>query len=727
MKSVVKYLLFFFYITFSFGQFPFKKKESPIQWKHKIIPQKAKYKVGEEVLLVLEGTIQKGFHVFSAKPAKNGGYREAVLKLDKEAQGVKLVGKLLEEGTLLKEYNEIMEDTLLFYKNKVTFKQKIKITQKKARLVAFLVYQYCTDDEGQCFFPTEEIDIKLQAEGEPEKQNVAPTQTPEKPQNSDGEESPQIKEDTSRNTKTDENTATTFELPDYGKSANSGKKSSLWTTFIFAFLAGIFAIFTPCVFPMIPMTISFFLKQGKGKEEETGKGFAARLKSQGTKNALAYAFSILGIFTIIGLAMTVLFGKTILYEIASNPWMNLFFFIVLFLFGLSFLGWFEIRLPTSWATAIDKQSEKGGFLGIFFMALALVIVSFSCTGPLVGTVLIETAGGHYLEPFIGMLGFALAFALPFGILAFFPSLIQKWQQSRRGWLLTLERSLGFLELGFSFKFLSNSDLVWHLGILDREIFLAVWAVIALLWGLYLLGVFRFEGEMPVEGIGVPRMLTAAFAFGFIFYLLPGFFGAPLKMISGYLPPINEDIGVMLLRNQRISLGGNNSQPENSVCAMNRKYADILAKDTPPGFCAFYDLDEAIEYSKKVNKPLLLDFTGHTCNNCRQVENAVWVNPKVKEKINNDFILVSLFVDERIPLEKTVKTKEGRKLRTVGDKWLHLQDSLFGVQAQPYYVIVDENLRPLAEPHAFGLDVDKYLKFLEKGLTNYRRLKGQNKE
>ncbi len=658
-------------------------------------------------------------------PAKNGGYREAILELDKEAKGVKLQGKLLEEGKLLTEYNDIMEDTLKFYKGKVTFKQKIKITQKNARLIAFLTYQYCTDDEGQCFFPTEEIQFALRAEGETP-QNIVPVSDKKETATPTKNDSSQNQAETSKKLDTVKNITSSFELPDYGKSAKS-QKGSLWTTFLFAFLAGIFAIFTPCVFPMIPMTISFFLKQGKGKEEEIKSGFLGRLKSHGTRQALAYALSILGIFTIIGLAMTLLFGKTILYEIASNPWMNLFFFIVLFLFGLSFLGWFELRLPTSWATAIDKQSEKGGFLGIFFMALALVIVSFSCTGPLVGTVLIETAGGHYLEPFIGMLGFALAFALPFGVLAFFPSLIQKWQQSRRGWLLTLERSLGFLELGFSFKFLSNSDLVWHLGILDREIFLAVWAVIALLWGLYLIGILRFEGEPPVEGIGVPRMLTAAFAFGFIFYLLPGFFGAPLKMISGYLPPLNEDIGVMLLRNQRISFGGTGTQNPNSICELPRKYSDVLAKDTPPGFCAFYDIDEAIAYSKKVNKPLLLDFTGHTCNNCRQVENAVWVNPKVKEKINNDFILVSLFVDERIPLEKSIKTKDGRKLRTVGDKWLHLQDSLFGVQAQPYYVVTDKNLRPLSEPHAFGLNVDNYLKFLNEGLANYRRLKENGQE
>ncbi len=709
--------IFFFLQNSLYPQLPFdeKPKEEVVRWKVSVVPKKDSYKVGDIITLKLIANIKKGYHVFSAIPPAKGGYRPAEFFLDEGSKGLELVGKLSEEGKMFSEYNSIMEDTLRFYKNTVTFKQKIKITGVKAFLDGYLTYQYCTDDEGQCFFPTKEVrfPIPVKLVNIPEKG----TTTPAKDEDTVKKKEIYSTSEISVPTETVDKTGSK-ELPDFNTKGEG--KHSLWLTFLFAFVAGIFAIFTPCVFPMIPMTISFFLKQGTGREEETKKGFLGKLSSKGTRQALFYAVSILFIFTILGLTLTLIFGKTFLYEIASNPWVNLFFFIVLFLFGLSFLGWFELKLPSSWATAIDRQSEKGGYLGIFFMALALVIVSFSCTGPLVGTVLIETAGGHYLEPFVGMLGFAVAFALPFGILAFFPSLIQKWQQSRKGWLLTFERSLGFLELGFSFKFLSNSDLVWHTGILDREIFLAVWVGIAILWALYLLGLLRFENEPPVEGISVPRMLVSWIVIAFVFYLLPGFWGAPLKLISGYLPPLNEDMGVILLENQRVSLGTFSANTKNEICNLNRKYADVLSKDTPPGFCAFYDLDEAIEYSKKVKKPILIDFTGHTCNNCRQVENAVWSNPKVKEKMNKDFVLVSLFVDERFPLDKKIITSDGRKLRTVGDKWLFLQDSLFGTQAQPYYVIVDDNLRLLTKPKSYDLNIDNYLKFLSEGLENYKK-------
>ncbi len=667
----------------------------PVQWQWEILPKKKLYQVGEIITLRFTAQIPAGYHLYAAQPPNRGGYKEAAFLLDDSSKGVQLVGKLKDLQKPESHWDDIMEDTVRYFKHQTQFAQQIKITSTQAYIAGYLEYQYCSEDMGLCFYPKYEVRYKI-----PVKQRITLPIKTKKQATLRTEKKDTVQKDTTQLLQKNITPPAKRETPSTKETAKAKPQKGLGWIFWEAFLFGLLGIFTPCVFPMIPLTVSYFTKQS-----------SSRIK--GIAYAFLYGGSILFIYVVLGLIVTIFFGATAMYAMASNPWLNLFFFVLLFLFGLSFLGWFELQLPSSWATALDRYATLGSIVGTFFMALTLVLVSFSCTGPLVGTILIDAASGERLAPLVGMLGFGLAFALPFGLLALFPRALERLPRSG-AWLNTVKVSLGFLELALSLKFLSNADLVWHLGILDREIYLSAWIVLFTMLGLYYLGFIRMKGEPPLEGISVPRLLLAMFSFWFVLYMLPGLWGAPLKFLSGFLPPVNPDIGVRVLSSTTTT------SAQHPVCQLPRKYADLFAKDTPEGFCVFYDLDEARAYARQVQKPLFIDFTGHTCVNCRQVESNVWSHPEIKKLLQESFVMVSLFVDDRYPLEKPRFTADGKKLKTIGDWWLHIQDSLFHTNAQPYYVITDFDLHPLTEPMAFELSIERYKAFLEEGLRNFQQ-------
>jgi thiol:disulfide interchange protein DsbD len=636
----------------------------------------------------MTATIPPPYHLYSSRPPAKEANLPTTFTVIKQ-NGLKLVGSLEEKGSLRSEYDPIFETDVYYYEKEVTFVQRLVVVGTPATIEALLRYQYC--DEEQCFTDKKPIEIQVPvvaSQASPPPQQILPSQQPS------------LRRDTAR---VDSSTTPVLPVKEISPPAPeeprpSSSQGSLWWMFLKAFLFGLAAVLTPCTFPMIPLTVSYFTKASEGR-----KGFPVL--------ALWYSLSILLIFWILGLLLTLLFGASAAYTLATNPWLNLLFFFILVAFGLSFLGLFEITLPASWGTATSKYASPRSLGGVFFMALTLVLVSFSCIGPLVGTLMIDMVGGAVWEPLVGMSGFGLAFALPFGILAGLPQLLQKLPRSG-DWMDTFKVTLGFLELALALKFLSNADLVWHLGILDREVYLTLWITLFLFLSLYLLGKIPLKGASPSE-IGVGRLLLSMGSFSLALYLFTGLWGAPLKAFSGLLPPIHEEMGVRLVGgNQVLSLGTSCTYPP------TRLYADKLQKHTPPDFCAFYDLEEARQYAATVRKPLLIDFTGHTCVNCRQVESSVWSDPTIKRLMQEKFVLVSLFVDDATPLPEALSTPEGEKLYTLGDKWLYTEKFKYGVQAQPYYVITDSTLQPLIPPMGFTLDVERYADFLRAGLTAF---------
>jgi len=462
-----------------------------------------------------------------------------------------------------------------------------------------------------------------------------------------------------------------------------------WALFLITFLLGFGAVFTPCVFPLMPVTVSFFLKKSKTKAE-------------GIRNAWVYVLSIVLIYTIPTLILTLLFGDKFLYELSTHPISNLFFFLVFLIFGISFLGAFEINLPSSWANKSDSAAQKGGFTGIFFMALTLVIVSFSCTGPIIGTLLGETSSkGIGMGPVLGMLGFSLGMAIPFGVLALFPSALKSLPKSG-GWLNTVKVFFGFIELALAMKFFSNADLVYHWGILTRPVFLAGWIVIAMLLGMYLIGKLKFSHDSDLPFISVPRIMAAIFTFSFAVYMVPGMWGAPLKPLSGLLPPPStQDFDLDKLQYMGMGSGTSDS---GTVAPEPLKYTNKF--HVPFGLKAYYDLDEAKTASKILKKPILIDFTGWTCANCRKMENEVWSNPEILKRLKQDFILLSLYVDDKtdLPFNDQYTNLLGEKITTIGGKNLDYQTTKFNFNAQPLYKFIDHE-EFVFSPVQYGYDPD----------------------
>lgn len=477
------------------------------------------------------------------------------------------------------------------------------------------------------------------------------------------------------------------------------KPKTLWGIFIAGLIGGFAAFLMPCIYPMVPLTVSFFTKQSS-------------TRAKGIINALLYGVFIIVIYVALGMFVTLIFGASALNEAASSAWFNLLFFVIIIIFAVSFLGAFEITLPSRFVNKIDEKSNKGGWIGLFFMAFTLALVSFSCTGPIIGYLLVEAVvEGALMGPAVGMLGFSAALAIPFMLFAFFPSWLKEMPKSG-GWLNTVKVSLGFLELALAFKFLSNVDLAYHWGILDREVFLAIWIVIFGLFGIYLLGKLKFSHDSELSFISVPRLFFAIAVLSFTVYMIPGMWGAPLKALSAWLPPSpTQDFNL-----HQASFGSAAAKPDHGIV---KKYGDMF--HAPHGLDAFYDYEQALEYSKQVNKPVLLDFTGWSCVNCRKMEESVWPDPQVLKRLKEDYILVSLYVDDRTKLDESeeyVSSFSGKKINTVGRKWSDFQQSRFGVNAQPYYVIIDSEGNQLVPAQAYNEDIKNYVDFLDRGLAAF---------
>ncbi len=478
------------------------------------------------------------------------------------------------------------------------------------------------------------------------------------------------------------------------------KDDTLLSVFLLCFATGLFAIITPCVFPLIPVTVSFFLKRSGSRQA-------------GVRNAVIYSLSIIAIYTVPTILITLVFGDKALYAISTSAISNLLFFAIFIVFAVSFFGAFELTLPNSWANKADQQAGKGGILGIFFMALTLVIVSFSCTGPLVGTLLGQTSTkGVSIAPIIGMFGFGLGLALPFSLFAFFPSMLQSLPKSG-GWLNSVKVTFGFIELALAMKFLSNVDLIYHWHLLNRDVFLVIWIVVFVLMGLYLLGKLKFSHDSDLKFISVPRLFFGIAAFSFALYMVPGLWGAPLKPLSGFIPPATtQDFN---LDNLKYTIGSSTSAPTATNTGANppKKYTEKL--HVPFGLTAYFDLEEGMAAAKILHKPLMLDFTGHSCANCRKMEEEVWSNPDVLKRIKENFVLVSLYVDEstELPAAEQYTNKKGEKIVTVGDKNLDYEIAKFNLNAQPLYMFLDLNGNPLSDKkYGYDADVQKFINHLD---------------
>lgn len=569
------------------------------------------------------------------------------------------------------EYDPNFEETLSFHSDKAVFSQVIeKLSDEDFEVKVEFVYQTC--NEATCL-PPEYIDTSFVVKGGT---NTAAL--------------PETEESGSEATKEKEESA-----PDSNEEA--GGRSFL-TLFILSFLGGLAALLTPCVFPMIPLTVSFFTKQSK-------------TRAAGIANALLYGVAIIVLYTLIGLGVTFAFGSDALNALSTNPWMNIFFFVLLVVFAISFFGAFEITLPSSWVNKSDQASEKGGVIGIFFMAFTLALVSFSCTGPIIGTLLVEAASGGFLGPAIGMFGFSLALALPFALFAAFPGWLNSLPKSG-GWLNSVKVFLGFIELAFAFKFLSTADLVWQAGILKREWFIAIWIGIFILLTLYLLGSYRMPHDSPSEKISVPRLLLAIVTLSFTIYLIPGMWGAPLKLISGFPPPkfyseAPKGFGgggtAMLTGGSEIPKG---ADPEHCPLQLN----------------CFHDFETGRAYAKKVDKPILIDFTGWGCVNCRKMEEQVWSDPRVMSILRNDVVLISLYVDEREKLPEDEQYKSditGKQIKTIGNKWSDFQIRHFQSNSQPQYILLGHNsMEPLNGTTAYDPEAQLYIDWLEEGISKF---------
>ncbi|MDO8996812.1 MAG: thioredoxin family protein [Sediminibacterium sp.] len=485
---------------------------------------------------------------------------------------------------------------------------------------------------------------------------------------------------------------------------------TLWQIFLLTFLTGLLAVITPCVFPLIPVTVSFFLKRSK-------------TRAAGIKNALWYSLSIIGIYTVPTILLVLLFGDDILYQISTSAISNLLFFAIFLVFAISFFGAFELQLPNSWANKADQKAGKGGLGGIFFMALTLVIVSFSCTGPIVGTLLGQTStGGVSTAPIIGMLGFGVGLALPFSLFAFFPSMLQSLPKSG-GWLNSVKVSFGFIELALALKFLSNVDLIYHWRLLDRDVFLVLWIVIFVLLGIYLLGKLKFSHDSDLPYVSVPRLFFAIASFSFALYILPGLWGAPLRHLSGFIPPDGtQEFNLDALKYQ-LNSGTNQNGNTLHLAQPPQRLADKL--HVPYGLVAYFTLEEGMAAAKALNKPIMLDFTGHSCANCRKMEKEVWKDPAVLQRMKENFVLVSLYVDEstELPIKEQYIKKDGDKVITEGDKNLDYEITQFGFNAQPLYMFLDLNGKPLSSiKYGYDPDIAKFIAHLDAAKAAFEKNK-----
>lgn len=677
MKRLFLILNLFVFFGYSFAQI-----QQPVKWtfSSELLNEK-------EAVLVFKARIENGWHLYSQFIGE-GGPVPTSFSFSPNGNFSK-IGKVSESPKPIKIMDDIFGMEVSYFERAATFKQKIKINTEKDFVVkGTLEFMVC--DDKQCL-PPEEVEFSIPVKVPVSTKDSVNVDSAAALQNKDT----LIKKDTTKIQ------PTIFGDTNEISAATSQEDRSLWMIFMKGFLFGFVALLMPCIFPMIPLTVSFFTKRAKN-----------RIAS--IRDAIVYGLSIIIIYVGLGLGVTVLLGASALNELSSNAIFNLVFFLVLLIFAASFFGAFEITLPSSWSTKADRKAEKGGFVGIFFMAVVLAIASFSCTGPLIGTLLVDAANnGEYMGPFMGMFGFSLSLSLPFALFAIFPSWLSSMPKSG-GWLNSVKVTLGFIELAFALKFLSNADMAYHWRLLDREVFIVLWVIIFALLGIYLLGKLKFSHDSEVKYISVPRLFLAILSLGFAVYMIPGLWGAPLKAISGYLPHVGtQDFD---LYTQGFS-NSTNSSAELKV----RKYNDKL--HAPLGIEAFFDYDEGLAYAKKINKPIFLDFTGHSCTNCRKMENVVWPNSEVLKRLKEDFVVISLYVDDRTELpesEHYVSPVTGKKVNTLGKRNVDIQVTKFKSNAQPLYVVVDHDGNALTEPYAYNQDVEAYVQFLDKGINTFEQ-------
>ena len=647
-----------------------------------------------EAEIVFTATIDKGWHVYSTDLG-DGGPISATFNVEK-ISGATVVGKLQPKGKEIASYDKLFEMNVRYFESTAQFVQKLKLTGGDYKIEGFLEFGACNDEN--CLPPTQ---VEFNFSGKAEVAKGAAATTPAEKVTAPAEDTKPETQPASQ-TETPADTASTGiiggadgptdinvagnidlwkpvinDLQSYGETTSQGDMSWFYI-FITGFLGGLLALFTPCVWPIIPMTVSFFLKRSKDKKK-------------GIRDAWTYGASIVVIYVTLGLAITLIFGASALNALSTNAVFNILFCLMLVVFAASFFGAFELTLPSKWSNAVDSKAEAtSGLLSIFLMAFTLSLVSFSCTGPIIGFLLVQVSTtGSVVAPAIGMLGFAIALALPFTLFALFPSWLKSMPKSG-GWMNVIKVTLGFLELAFALKFLSVADLAYGWRILDRETFLALWIVLFALLGFYLLGKIKFPHDDDDTKVGVGRFFMALFSLAFAVYMIPGLWGAPLKAVSAFAPP---------MQTQDFNLYNN----------------EVHAK--------FDDYDLGMEYARQHGKPVMLDFTGYGCVNCRKMELAVWTDSKVSDIINNDYVLITLYVDNKTPLTSPVKVTENgreRTLRTVGDKWSYLQRVKFGANAQPFYVLIDNEGRPLNKSYSYDEDIPKYIEFLQTGLENYKK-------
>ena len=641
----------------------------------------------DEAEVVFTAAIDKGWHVYSTDLG-DGGPISATFNVEK-IFGAEVVGKLKPVGKEISTFDKLFEMKVRYFENTAQFVQKLKLTGGAYQIEGYLEYGACNDEN--CLPPTQ-VPFKFSGKAEGAAKEAAAGAAETK-----AEEQPAKQETVSGTApvaaiggadgpteikvadKVDLWKPVISELNSLGETTSQEDMSWIYI-FITGFAGGLLALFTPCVWPIIPMTVSFFLKRSKDKKK-------------GIRDAWTYGASIVVIYVTLGLAITLVFGASALNALSTNAVFNILFCLMLVVFAASFFGAFEITLPSKWSTAVDSKAEAtSGLLSIFLMAFTLSLVSFSCTGPIIGFLLVQVSTtGSVVAPAIGMLGFAIALALPFTLFALFPSWLKSMPKSG-GWMNIIKVTLGFLELAFALKFLSVADLAYGWRILDRETFLALWIVLFALLGFYLLGKIKFPHDDDDSKVSVPRFFMALASLAFAVYMVPGLWGAPLKAVSAFAPP---------MQTQDFNLYNN----------------EVHAR--------FDDYDLGMEYARQHGKPVMLDFTGYGCVNCRKMELAVWTNPKVSDIINNDYVLITLYVDNKTPLPSPVKIVENgteRTLRTVGDKWSYLQRVKFGANAQPFYVLIDNEGKPLNKSYSYDEDIPKYIEFLQTGLENYKKEK-----
>ncbi len=674
IKIALFYLATLFLINIANGQIL-----KPVKWTTTV------NKIGgQEYELVIQAKIDNHWHLYSQQ-VPEGGPIPTTFYFKDSLKAYQFIGKT-REGKGIESFDNVFQMNIKYFEKESVFKQKVSILNPDVKTIVGTV-EFMACDDKSCLPPTE-VDLTFNIAPVSEKSTEGSSVLPE----TDTVQAEQPAAVAVTEAVKEQKPVEMIPVP-------KKEKQGLWGLFFLSFLAGFAALLTPCVFPMIPMTVSFFTKQSKNR-------------STGIRNAILFGLAIIVIYVLLGSVVTPLVGGAdSLNALATNVWFNIIFFLLLVIFAVSFLGAFEITLPSSWSTKVDSQADRGGLIGIFFMALALAIVSFSCTGPIVGTALVAAATKGGIAPVISMFGFSLAIALPFSLFAAFPGWMNSLPKSG-GWLNTVKVVLGFLELALAFKFLSNADLVLQTHLLEREVFLAIWITIFGTLAFYLFGKIKLPHDGNLEHLSVGRLTLGLVVLALTIYMIPGLWGAPLKLISGFPPPMQysespKGVGY-------VDLNAGNSAGEHVL--------PESAHLGPHGLVAFLDYDKGMAYAKQVNKPVLLDFTGHACVNCRKMEEKVWSDPSVLSVLKNEVVLISLYVDDKreLPKEEQYFSEiTGKNIRSIGNKWSEFQIKKYQANAQPYYVLLDHNGEKLNEHSAYNPNINDYLTWLKEGINNFK--------